>query len=193
MKNGIQHDITHRSQPHTAAATGGGRSSIERLPPAVREVVATAVTDGATIDEIVALIRAHGIECSRSAVGRHAKQMRDRMRAQREIDQGTEAWVDSRGERAEGGSGFAAIDALRDQVLATLAALGKRESPATTEEIAGLALALRRIEGADSLRAGREREAAAAAARAALAARPKGLSQETADAIRRAVLGEDYA
>ena len=58
MQNGSQHDIAHRSQPDTAAATGGGRSTIEPLPPAIREAVAAAVTGGWTIDAIAALIRA---------------------------------------------------------------------------------------------------------------------------------------
>ena len=183
--------MQNESQQDSTGETGG-RSSVEMLPPAVREAVATAIADGATINEIVALIRAHGGECSRSAVGRHAKRMRDLMRTQREIDQGTEAWVDSRGEGAEGCSGLAAIESLRNQALATLAELDERKTPATTAEIASLALALRRIEGADTVRAGREREAAEAAARAAMAACPKGLSTETVAAIRLAVEGEGY-
>ena len=49
----------------TAAAFG--RSSVERLPPTLREAVDAAIADGATIDEITARIRAEGGACSRSA------------------------------------------------------------------------------------------------------------------------------
>lgn len=192
MINGSGPPTTYESQPHAAGATGRRRSTIEQLPPAIRKAVATAVTDGATIDEVVALIRAHGGECSRSAVGRHAKRMRDMMSKQREGDQGTEAWG-MRDEGAKSQTGLAAIETLRNLTLDSLAELEKRETPPTAEEITGLALALRRIEGADSLRAERERGAAEAAARAAMAARPKGLSPETVAIMRRALAGEDDA
>ena len=57
----------------TTPAAAFGRSSIKRLPPKLREAVDQAIADGATIDEITARIRAEGETCSRSAVGRYAK------------------------------------------------------------------------------------------------------------------------
>ena len=57
-----------------------GRSSIARLPPELREAVDTAIADGATIDEIADLIRGEGGACSRSAVGRYTKNVRDLIR-----------------------------------------------------------------------------------------------------------------
>ena len=58
----------------------GGRSSVDRLPDTLREAVDQAIADGATIDEITARIRAEGEDCSRSAVGRYTKNMRDLIR-----------------------------------------------------------------------------------------------------------------
>ena len=63
-----------RQSPSGAAS---GRSSVERLPPAVREAVDAAIADGASVDALTALIREKGGTCSRSAVGRYAKRVRD--------------------------------------------------------------------------------------------------------------------
>ena len=145
-----------------------GRSSIARLPPTLREAVDAAIADGATIDEITARIRAAGGACSRSAVGRYAKNIRDLIREQHEADRATEMWVRALGERAEGRAGLILIETLRTLTLSTLAHLSQREEPASSEELARLALALKRIEGTDKLRIERER----AAAKAAPARRP---------------------
>ena len=170
-----------------------GRSSIERLPDTLREAVDAAIADGATIDEITARIRGEGGACSRSAVGRHAKNVRDLIRQQHEADRATEAWVRALGERAEGRAGPILIETLRTLALATMAHLSQREEPASPEELGRLALALKRIEGTDKLRIERERAAAMAAPGAGQpAGRPagrKGLSPETVAAMREAILG----
>ena len=80
-------------QNENRSSTTGGRSSIERLPDTLREAVDAAVADGATIDEITAHIREAGGACSRSAVGRHAKNVRDLIRQQHEADRATETWM----------------------------------------------------------------------------------------------------
>ena len=107
-----------------------------------------------------------GGACSRSAVGRYVKNMRDLIRQQQEADRANEAWVRALGARAQGRAGLILIETLRTLVLSTLADLSRREEPVSTEELARLALVLRRIEGTDKLRLERER-AAAKAARAA--------------------------
>ena len=70
-----------------------GRSSVERLPLAVRNAVDAATADGNTIDEIAAVIRVRGGDCSRSAVGRYFKRERDLIRQQREAVRNAESWV----------------------------------------------------------------------------------------------------
>ena len=177
----------------TTTAASFGRSSIERLPPTLREAVDAAIADGATIDEITALIRGEGGACSRSAVGRYVKNMRDLIRQQQEADRANEAWVRELGERAEGRAGLILIETLRTLTLSALADLSRREEPVSTEELARLALVLRRIEGTDKLRLERERAAAKEAAKTAPGAGQapvrKGLSPEAVAAIREVVEG----
>ena len=192
-----QHRLMQNETPETSTAATFGRSSIARLPPELREAVDAAIADGATIDEIAALIRGEGGACSRSAVGRYTKTMRDLIRRQQEADRGIEAWVQALGERTEGRAGLILIETLRTMTLSTMAELSMREEPATPEELGRLALVLKRIEGTDKLRLAREQAAAKAAAEAAAKAAPgagqapprKGLSPETVDLIDEAVVG----
>ena len=102
----------------TTTAAAFGRSSVARLPPELREAVDAAIADGATIDEIAALIRGEGGACSRSAVGRYTKNVRDLIRRQQETDRGIEMWVRALGERAEGRAGLILIETLRTMTLA---------------------------------------------------------------------------
>ena len=160
-----QHRVMQNETPKTSTAATFGRSSIARLPPELREAVDAAIADGATIDEIAALIRGEGGACSRSAVGRYTKNVRDLIRQQQETDRGIEAWVRALGERPEGRAGLILIETLRTMTLSTMADLSQREEPVSTAELARLALVLKRIEGTDKLRLERERAAAKAAAR----------------------------
>ena len=165
--------------------------------PQLREAVDAAIADGATIDEITARIRAEGEDCSRSAVGRYAKNMRDLIRQQQETDRIVKAWVQELGARPEGGAGLFLIETLRTMVVATMAALNGREEPASLEELGRLSLILKRIEGTDKLRKDRERAAEKAAEKAksepGQAERQGGLSAETVAAIHEAVLGRPLA
>ena len=172
----------------------GGRSSIDRLPAKLREAVDRAIADGATIDEITARIRADGGSCSRSAVGRYAKKVRDMVREEQEFDRIAETFTRTLGERAGDHTSRLAIQCLRTLVLHATADLRERAEtePVTVDELARLALALRRIESTDKLRIERERAAAKAAA---CADRPadgmrKGLSSEAVAAIREAIEGK---
>ena len=155
-----------------------------------------AIADGATIDEIADLIRGEGGACSRSAVGRYTKNVRDLIRQQQETDRANEMWVRALGERAEGRAGLILIETLRTMTLSTMAELSQRETPPTPEELGRLALVLKRIEGTDKLRLQRE-QAAAKEARAAAGAGQapvrKGLSPEAVAAIREAVEGRPRA
>ena len=147
-----QHRLMQNETRQTTTAATFGRSSIARLPPTLREAVDAAIADGATIDEITALIRGEGGTCSRSAVGRYVKNMRDLIRQQQEADRANEAWVRALGARAQGQAGLILIETLRTLTLSALADLSQREEPVSTEELARLALVLRRIEGTDKLR-----------------------------------------
>ena len=184
-----QHRGMQNETQETSTAATFGRSSIARLPPELREAVDAAIADGATIDEIAALIRGEGGACSRSAVGRYTKNVRDLIRQQQETDRGIEMWVRALGERAQGRAGLILVETLRTMTLSTLAELSKREEPATPEELSRLSLVLKRIEGTDKLRIERERAAAKEAAGAGQASVRKGLSPEAVAAIREVVEG----
>ena len=180
--------------PKTTTNPALGRSSVARLPAELREAVDAAIADGATIDEITACIREKGGACSRSAVGRYAKDMRDLIRKQQETDRVMEMWVRELGERPEGRAGLILVETLRTMTLSTMAELSAREEPLSTQELARLSLVLKRIEDTDRLRLARERakeKAAAEAAPGAGQAKPrKGLSPETVAWIQEQVEGE---
>ena len=168
---------TKPDRPTPAAAFG--RSSIKRLPAKLREAVDRAIADGDTIDEITARIQEGGGDCSRSAVGRYTKNMRDLIRKQQETDRTVKAWVDALGERTEGQAALVLIETLRAMTLDTVAKLRARDEPASTEELARLSLTLKRIEGTDKLRRDRER----AAERAEKAAQANGAAQAPGRAL----------
>ena len=171
-----------------------GRSSIDRLPDVLHEAVDAAIADGATIDEITARIREGGGDCSRSAVGRYAKNMRELIRRQQESDRTIEAWKRAFGERTEGRAGLILIETLRTMTLATMAALSGREEPVSTQELARLSIILKRIEDTDGLRLKREQaaEKEAAAADTGRDKARKSLSPETVAAMREALLGRPF-
>ena len=185
-----------KDKAHTTATTAKttptpplGRSSVDKLPAELREAVNKAVADGATIDEITALIRSKGGDCSRSAVGRHAKKFRAMLREQRESERTLTLWMKEFGERPQGRAGLVLIETMRTMVLATMAAFAARGEPVPMQELARLSLVLRRIEDTDRLRLAREREAKKAA-EAAKSKPRKGLSPETVAAIDEYVLGK---
>ena len=192
-----QHRVMQNETPKTSTAAAFGRSSIARLPPELREAVDAAIADGATIDEIADLIRGEGGACSRSAVGRYTKNVRDLIRQQQETDRANEMWVRALGERPEGRAGLILIETLRTMTLSTLAELSMREEPATPEELSRLWLSFSSASKAPtssasrgSRRRPRKARAAAGAGQAPGQAPPrKGLSPETVDLIDEAVVG----
>ena len=177
----------------TTPAAAFSRSTIKRLPAELREAVDQAIADGATIDEITARIRAGGEDCSRSAVGRYSKNVRDLIRRQQETDRTVKAWVQELGERPEGDTGLFLIETLKSMVLDTMAALSGRGEPVPTHELDRLSHILRRIEATEKLRKDREQAAEKAKEeKAKSAGRAKGqggLSPEAVAIIRAEVEG----
>ena len=181
----------------------GERSSDEPLPASIQDAVAAAIEDGATMDEIVARVRAgdgdrspsipRARRCARARPdeGRWAERMDGLIFLQRETDRFAEEWERTRDPRAEGLSALIAIETLRTLALRTMAGLGAREEPVPTEDLGRLALALNRIESADRLRIEREQAAAdAAAAHDGAAAHAASMTHaERVETVRRAMEG----
>ena len=173
----------------TAGAMGGG-SSDEPLPSEILDAAAAAIEDGATMDEIVACVRAGDGDRSPSAEGRWAARMDGLICLQREADRCAEEWVRTREPDAEGRSALVAIETLRTLALSTMADLSQRTEPVPPEDLARLALALHRIEAADRLRIEREQTMADAAAHAGPAAHAAGMTHaERVETVRRALEG----
>ena len=184
-------DETQKTE--TTADPAFGRSTVAKLPPELREAVDAAIADGATIDEITARIREGGESCSRSAVGRYTKDARELIQKRQEADRVAEAWMQEFGDRPQGELTLVLIENLRAMAIDTMRHLAKREEPASSEDIARLSLALKRIESTEERRIQREQ----AAEKAAEAAKPKpkprkGLSPETVALIRSKVEGIPY-
>ena len=188
-------------------------SSVKRLPPEIRERL-----DGWIRDESVTQIEAarlvNGLlaelypghpPVSKSAVNRYSLQMRrnmDRVLRSRDL---AKTWIANLGSQPGGDVGFLVIETLKTLSLEVSQALmdGSAEIDAETmsgviDQLNKLALAAQRLErsAAESERRDRqireeERQRAAeeAAEEAGKAAAEHGLSAETADAIRRQVLG----
>ena len=192
-----QHRVMQNETPKTTTAATFGRSSIARLPPELREAVDAAIADGATIDEIADLIRGEGGACSRSAVGRYTKNVRDLIRQQQETDRGIEMWVRALGERRRGPGGAhpdrdpAVADARRPG--RSQRARGARVDGRARPPGAGSQAHRGHRQAPPPAGARRRRKAAKAAPGAGQApgqAPPrKGLSPETVDLIDEAVVG----
>ena len=129
---------------------------------------------------------------SPAAVGRNARWMQDLIEQQKEVDRAARTWAGRLGEGAAGRTSLLAIEMLRALWLRSAAGLVEREEPVKAEEIASLALTLRRIEDADRLRRERERMAAKVASRDGETAQDGGLTAETVFAIRRAAEGKRH-
>ena len=178
----------------------GERASDEPLLGAIQDAVAAAIEDGASLDEIVARVRAgdgdrsplipRARRCARArpAEGRWAARMDGLICLQRETVRFAEEWERTRDPRAEGLSALIAIETLRTLALRTMAELGARAEPVATEDLGRLALALHRIERADRLRIEREQAAADPAdAHAGAAARAARMTHaERVETVRRA-------
>lgn len=180
-------------------------SSIDKLEPEIRELIAELRVDkGYTIDEVrAALIKEIGKERapSRSALGRHVRHLADVATDLRETTIYAEALAKEAGDK----SGTELLD-LNTQLLQAnmfklmLAErdgegiqLGTKETKEFSEALRNVALA--RKNSLDLVEKAEARAAAKATKEAAenatTAARSKGLSQDTVDAIRFAVLGSD--
>ena len=95
------------------------------------------------------------------------------------------------GDRPQGELALVFIEGLRAMAIDTMRHLAKREEPASSEDIARLSLALKRIESTEERRI--QREKAAEKAAEAAKPKPKPLSPETVALIRSKVEGIPYS
>lgn len=178
-------------------------SSVDKLDKEIRELIGQLRIDkGWTIDEIKQQLEKMGQgHISRSALGRHVRQIADVASEMKEV----KVYADALAKEA-GDSDLAKLADLNAQMLQTnmfklmLAAKdgeGIQLSPKDSKDFADAlrSIALTRKTELDVIEKAEERSAKKATKEAAenatKAARAKGLSQDTVDAIRMAVLGSD--
>ncbi len=185
-------------------------SSIERLPEPLREAIAQLRQAGRTIDEITAHLRAMTEEApSRSAIGRHVKKMdfvAERMRRSRQV---AEALVAELGDAPESRTARLNIELIHSAVMDLfMNAETGDEGDADAEGRAAVAgnpqgvmllakavdhLSRARRSDADAVRIAEQRAEKKAKEKAVgaveVAARARGLSAETIEAIKAGILG----
>jgi hypothetical protein len=184
-------------------------SSIDKLPPELRELIGKLRRNNVTIDEILGKLREidPGIDVSRSALGRHVRKIAEigeRMRQSRMI---AEQLTTRFGDQPDNRLARLNLELMHDVVMRTITAASIDEATGEASEMVFSAedtmflsrslQSLATAQKTDVDRMDKEKKLAAekatkeAAEKAVTAARSKGLSSETVDAIRFAVLGSD--
>ena len=180
-------------------------STIDRLDPEVRELIAQLRIDkGFTIDEIrAALVKIIGEDRvpSRSALGRHVRGLAEVSADLRE----TQIYAEALAREAGSKTGNQLLDMNAQLLQANMfklmlaeregegILLTPKEAKEFSEALRNVAL-MRKTEQdviAKAEQRAAEKERLASADKATSAARAKGLSKDTVDAIRKAVLGSD--
>ncbi|QQQ17761.1 DUF3486 family protein [Brevundimonas vitis] len=182
-----------------ARATRRSPSSIDKLPPEVRELIGKLRAEGVTIDAILAKLHELGADVSRSALGRHIKglaEVGEQLRRSREI---ATALVGRFGEDADNRVGRLNIELMHGIVMQMLTGSPDETGEAgpvtfDAEETMFLARSLQSLASAQKIDADRLLKVRVEVAKDAVKAvkavgRDKGLTADTVDAISRAVLG----
>jgi hypothetical protein len=177
------------------------KSSIDRLDPEIKRLIGELRIDrGMTLDEIRAELIAMLADKapSRSALGRHVKSIEEvgeQLRHSREV---ANALVAQLGEAPEDKTAELNIELMHGMVLRLLTSSAEDGGPVMLDAEQGMFMArtLQSLAGArktnrEMIRKEREEATKEAAKKAVDAAKSKGLSGDTVDFIRRAVLGSE--
>lgn len=170
------------------------RSSIAKLDPRIKEAVDAAIREGrATIDDLVAMIAAHGASASRSAVGRYRKDFEESLSRYREAQEVAGRWVSQFKADPDGDVGRLLAEMLKTLAFTSMA----DKTSADPKDIHYLARAVRDLVGVDQVKAqieARLRDEAKQRAEAAVKviegeAAQRRISPEALAAIREQVYG----
>lgn len=175
-------------------------SSIDRLPKEVRELIGQLRTDGATIDEIMAKLGELKADVSRSALGRHVKtlaEVGERMRRARVM---AEALTARFGDQPDNQVARMNMELMHGMVFEVLTAAAGAEDeegepvmldPKAVKFLSGALKDLASAQKVDADRTIKLREefAKEAAAKVETVGKARGMSADTVEAIKHAVLG----
>lgn len=178
-------------------------STVDRLDPEIRQMIAELrIERGWTIDEIkTELVKMGQGHVSRSALGRHVRQLADVSADLKQTQIYAEALAKEAGAAPEGQMLSLNVQMLQNQMFKLMLAeqdgeplqLSTKEVKEFSEGLRNIAMTRKTeldvIEKAEAR--AREKASKEAADKATTAARAKGLSKDTVDAIRMAVLGSE--
>jgi hypothetical protein len=173
-------------------------STIDRLPPEIRDSIAGLRRQGRTIDEIMAHLAALDVDVSRSAVGRHVKSLAEIGEDMRRSETMARFVVEQFGEETDDRVGRANMRILQGALLELITARREGEDgelvSLSAEEAKSISLSLQRLVSAQRMDADRQLKLKAQFAKEAVSAveevaKAQGLSRETADAIKSKILG----
>lgn len=188
------------TKPPRPTASRRVASSIDKLPEELRSLIGDLRQQGVSIDDILEKLRELGADVSRSALGRHVKglaEVGEQLRRSREI---ATALVSRFGEDADNRVGRLNIELMHGLVMQAITASVEGEDGASVpvtfnaEETMFLARSLQSLASAQKIDTDRllkvRTETAKEAAKAVeTVGKAKGLTKETMDAIKHAVLG----
>lgn len=171
------------------------RSTVDELPEELRSAIELAIIQKrATVDELVALVDAHGRTVSRSAMGRHRKATAERLAKYRDTQDIAREWMAQFKASPDGDVGQLLAELLK--LLAFRTQMEMQEEGTTLDplQLARLSQMIRNLAASDVVKAKLREEAdkaarARAADTAATVAREAGLSAAAVAKIRRDVLG----
>lgn len=178
------------------------KSAIDALDPAIRSAVLHAIDAGATIDDIVDLVRDMGGAVSRSSVGRYTKNFAELAKQQRDMRSVAEAFGREFGS-ADDHQSRMMTQLITSLVTRTLIPLATADQDDEEGGMSGLELSRLAKAAKDAISASKidiERESRirdeeakrtrlAAATDAETAARAAGASEDTLRAVRMGILG----
>lgn len=176
------------------------KSTVTKLDARLREAVDGLVRDGRyTLDEILehlAQLNGGTAPVSRSALGRYAQQAEEQMRRYREAQEVAKVWMGKLEDEPNGDVARLLPEMLRSVAFQTIGQIGDRKEGADAQELMFLAKALDHLGKANTASLQielklREIRAKAKAVAEEVSAQAKagGLSDETAEQIRRMILG----
>lgn len=175
------------------------KSSIERLPAPLKQRLHKLVRDGKlTLDEMIDSLREEfGAAPSRSALGRWTQRFEETVAKQREMEAVTEIWVREFKDNPTSKTGRMVLELLRTVAMQSAMTVQGKDH-VDPRELAHLARAFNLIEAGGKRNVELEREIRTQVRDELLAEQAKvidkvsktaGLSADTADALRRQILG----
>ena len=176
-------------------------STIKRLDPEIVSLIGDLRGRGRTIDEILAKLAELNVEVSRSALGRHVRDLHDVSAEMRDVQMYANALAKEVGDSSQSQMLDLNAQLLQANMFKLMLAakdgegiqLGPKDAKDFADALRSIALTrktdLDLIDKAEKRAA--EKAKLAAAESVTKAARAKGLSRDTVEAIRHAVLGSE--